>query len=44
VLGVGEIHAEYKKVFDNIAFVRDPRGYTIEVVPQRTDPNSPGRT
>jgi lactoylglutathione lyase len=30
----GEVHEEYKKVFEQIAFVRDPDGYTVELVPQ----------
>ena len=41
-VGVGEIHPEYAKVFDNIAFVMDPNGYTVELVPQKMDPNNPG--
>ena len=41
-IGRGAIHAEYAKVFDNIAFVMDPNGYTVELVPQKMDPNNPG--
>ncbi|KAL4747626.1 hypothetical protein BDW72DRAFT_196567 [Aspergillus terricola var. indicus] len=33
-IGVGEIHPNYKAVFDQIAFVADPDGYTVELVPQ----------
>ncbi|RDW90289.1 putative lactoylglutathione lyase (Glo1) [Aspergillus mulundensis] len=33
-VGVGEIHPTYKAVFDQIAFVADPDGYTVELVPQ----------
>ncbi|KAL4974789.1 Glyoxalase/Bleomycin resistance protein/Dihydroxybiphenyl dioxygenase [Aspergillus desertorum] len=33
-IGVGEIHPSYKAVFDQIAFVADPDGYTVELVPQ----------
>ncbi|KAL4909991.1 hypothetical protein BDW74DRAFT_46486 [Aspergillus multicolor] len=33
-VGVGEIHPNYKAVFDQIAFVADPDGYTVELVPQ----------
>ncbi|KAL4992332.1 hypothetical protein BDW68DRAFT_196881 [Aspergillus falconensis] len=33
-IGVGEIHPNYKVVFDQIAFVADPDGYTVELVPQ----------
>ena len=40
-VGVGEVHAEYAKVFNNIAFVTDPDGYTVELVPQKMDPNNP---
>jgi lactoylglutathione lyase len=40
-VGVDEIHPNYAKVFDNIAFVQDPDGYTVELVPQRMDPNNP---
>ena len=40
-VGVGDIHPEYAKVFNNIAFVTDPDGYTVELVPQKMDPNNP---
>ncbi|KAL4874666.1 Glyoxalase/Bleomycin resistance protein/Dihydroxybiphenyl dioxygenase [Aspergillus karnatakaensis] len=33
-VGVGEIHPNYKAVFDQIALVADPDGYTVELVPQ----------
>ncbi|KAL3469406.1 Glyoxalase/Bleomycin resistance protein/Dihydroxybiphenyl dioxygenase [Aspergillus californicus] len=33
-VGLGEIHPNYKVVFDQIAFVVDPDGYTVELVPQ----------
>ncbi|KAL4791524.1 Glyoxalase/Bleomycin resistance protein/Dihydroxybiphenyl dioxygenase [Aspergillus venezuelensis] len=33
-VGVGEIHPNYATVFDQIAFVADPDGYTVELVPQ----------
>ncbi|KAL2414839.1 hypothetical protein ABEF94_003427 [Exophiala dermatitidis] len=36
-----EIHGEYKKVFEKIAFVRDPDGYIVELVPQNVDPLDP---
>ncbi|KAK5048573.1 hypothetical protein LTR84_005664 [Exophiala bonariae] len=36
-----EIHKEYKKVFSKIAFVRDPDGYIVELVPQNVDPLDP---
>jgi len=29
-----EIHPEYRKIFDQIAFVKDPDGYIVELVPQ----------
>jgi lactoylglutathione lyase len=34
-LGLGELHQGYKHVFKQIAFVRDPDGYTVELVPQK---------
>ena len=40
-VGVGEIHPNYKAVFDNIAFVQDPDGYIVELVPQKLDPLAP---
>ncbi|KAI1628717.1 lactoylglutathione lyase [Exophiala viscosa] len=36
-----EIHKEYAKVFEKIAFVRDPDGYIVELVPQNMDPLAP---
>jgi lactoylglutathione lyase len=33
-----ELREEYTKVFDEIAFVADPDGYTVELVPQGVDP------
>ncbi|KAL2825208.1 Glyoxalase/Bleomycin resistance protein/Dihydroxybiphenyl dioxygenase [Aspergillus cavernicola] len=33
-VGLGEIHSNYAAVFDQIAFVTDPDGYTVELVPQ----------
>ncbi|KPI39543.1 Lactoylglutathione lyase [Cyphellophora attinorum] len=33
-----ELREEYTKVFDEIAFVSDPDGYTVELVPQGVDP------
>ncbi|KAJ9503033.1 hypothetical protein H2202_001185 [Exophiala xenobiotica] len=36
-----EIHPEYAKVFNKIAFVRDPDGYIVELVPQNVDPLDP---
>ncbi|KAJ9633028.1 lactoylglutathione lyase [Exophiala oligosperma] len=36
-----EIHQEYAKVFTKIAFVRDPDGYIVELVPQNVDPKNP---
>jgi lactoylglutathione lyase len=37
-IGLGEVHSEYAKVFDNFAFVADPDGYTVELVAQAVDP------
>lgn len=36
-----EIHKEYAKVFEKIAFVKDPDGYIVELVPQNMDPLDP---
>ncbi|KIW66077.1 lactoylglutathione lyase [Phialophora macrospora] len=36
-----EIHPEYAKVFNKIAFVKDPDGYIVELVPQNMDPLDP---
>jgi len=36
-----EIHPEYRKVFEKIAFVKDPDGYIVELVPQNVDPLDP---
>ncbi|EXJ57449.1 lactoylglutathione lyase [Cladophialophora yegresii CBS 114405] len=36
-----EIHPEYAKVFNKIAFVKDPDGYLVELVPQNMDPKNP---
>ncbi|KAH0839230.1 putative lactoylglutathione lyase (Glo1) [Fonsecaea pedrosoi] len=36
-----EIHDEYRKVFDRIAFVKDPDGYIVELVPQNMRPLDP---
>ena len=33
-----QLREEYAKVFDEIAFVSDPDGYTVELVPQGVDP------
>lgn len=33
-IGLGELHPIYDGVFNQIAFVRDPDGYTVELVPQ----------
>jgi len=33
-IGVGEIHQNYKHIFEQIAFVTDPDGYCVELVPQ----------
>ena len=33
-IGLGEPHPIYKAVFDQIAFVQDPDGYLVELVPQ----------
>ncbi|KAL5364527.1 putative lactoylglutathione lyase [Aspergillus floccosus] len=33
-VGVGAIHPNYKRFFDQIAFVADPDGYIVELVPQ----------
>jgi lactoylglutathione lyase len=40
-VGLGELHEEYAKVFDNIGFVNDPDGYLVELVPQGMDPLKP---
>ena len=37
-VGLGDIHDNYRAVFDNIAFVQDPDGYIVELVPQGLDP------
>ncbi|KAH7009590.1 Glyoxalase/Bleomycin resistance protein/Dihydroxybiphenyl dioxygenase [Ilyonectria destructans] len=37
-IGAGEVHPFFKAGFENIAFVRDPDGYLVELVPQ-TMPN-----
>lgn len=41
-VGLGDIHPNYAAVFDNIAFVQDPDGYVVELVPQAMDPLAPG--
>lgn len=41
-VGLGEVHPNYAAVFDNIAFVQDPDGYIVELVPQAMDPLAPG--
>lgn len=33
-VGKGEIHTNYSKILDQIAFVADPDGYLVELVPQ----------
>ncbi|KKK17842.1 putative lactoylglutathione lyase (Glo1) [Aspergillus rambellii] len=33
-VGLGEIHPNYTALFDQIAYVTDPDGYTVELVPQ----------
>ncbi|KAI9926451.1 hypothetical protein ASPWEDRAFT_119372 [Aspergillus wentii DTO 134E9] len=33
-VGVGEIHPNYKRFFNQIAYVADPDGYIVELVPQ----------
>lgn len=33
-VGLGEIHPNYKGFFDQIAYVADPDGYIIEILPQ----------
>ncbi|EAW14369.1 putative lactoylglutathione lyase (Glo1) [Aspergillus clavatus NRRL 1] len=33
-VGVGDIHPEYKRLFDQIAYVADPDGYLVELIPQ----------
>ncbi|KAF9890759.1 Lactoylglutathione lyase [Aspergillus nanangensis] len=33
-VGVGPIHVNYQRLFDQIAFVADPDGYIVELVPQ----------
>ncbi|KAJ5648146.1 hypothetical protein N7490_004518 [Penicillium lividum] len=33
-IGLGAVHPAYQTIFEQIAFVRDPDGYTIELVPQ----------
>ncbi|KAJ6262906.1 Lactoylglutathione lyase [Drechslerella dactyloides] len=33
-VGVGEIHPEYARILNQIAFVADPDGYLVELVPQ----------
>jgi lactoylglutathione lyase len=37
-VGVGEIHENYAQIFGQIAFVQDPDGYVVELVPQKLDP------
>ncbi|KAF5618357.1 hypothetical protein F52700_12306 [Fusarium sp. NRRL 52700] len=34
-IGLGDLHPAYQHVFGQIAFVKDPDGYTIELVPQK---------
>ncbi|OQE13589.1 hypothetical protein PENSTE_c052G00870 [Penicillium steckii] len=34
-LGLDDLHPSFQKVFEQIAFVRDPDGYLIELVPQK---------
>jgi len=36
-----EIHPNYASVFGRIAFVKDPDGYIVELVPQNMDPLAP---
>ena len=43
-VGIGEVHPNYAAVFDNIAFVQDPDGYIVELVPQAMDPLAPSAT
>ncbi|KAK6543367.1 hypothetical protein TWF694_000116 [Orbilia ellipsospora] len=33
-VGLGEVHEGYRKILEQIAFVADPDGYLIELVPQ----------
>ncbi|KAJ5913733.1 hypothetical protein N7504_002616 [Penicillium tannophilum] len=33
-IGLGAVHPAYKRIFEQIAFVKDPDGYTVELVPQ----------
>ena len=40
-IGPAEIHPNYAAVFNNIAFVQDPDGYIVELVPQKMDPLDP---
>ena len=40
-VGIGEIHPNYAAVFNKIAFVQDPDGYIVELVPQKMDPLDP---
>ncbi|KAF5592959.1 lactoylglutathione lyase [Fusarium subglutinans] len=34
-IGLGDLHPAYQHVFGQIAFVKDPDGYTVELVPQK---------
>ncbi|KLO91770.1 GLO1-Glyoxalase I [Fusarium fujikuroi] len=34
-IGLGDLHPDYQHVFEQIAFVKDPDGYTVELVPQK---------
>ncbi|KAJ5894624.1 hypothetical protein N7495_006315 [Penicillium taxi] len=40
-LGLGDVHPEYQKVFKQIAFIKDPDGYIVELVPQQMNPLEP---
>ncbi|CAG9978673.1 unnamed protein product [Clonostachys byssicola] len=40
-LGVGELHPTYQAVFKQIAFVKDPDGYIVELVPQEMNALDP---
>ncbi|KAA8644121.1 hypothetical protein EYZ11_006554 [Aspergillus tanneri] len=33
-IGIGELHPNYKKLVDQIAYVADPDGYIVELIPQ----------
>ncbi|CAI6095053.1 unnamed protein product [Clonostachys chloroleuca] len=40
-LGVGELHPTYQTIFKQIAFVKDPDGHIVELVPQKMNALNP---